>query len=431
MFLEQAKTSEQGVDLLSREGLAQSSAVGSGPINGIFSKQGCFGGDLFTISSNMLYHETTPLGTIIGDGPVSIDGSDNEVVVTRGDTAYSYDGVDLQPIAFPDGANVRAVCFINERFVFVRDGTAKFYWSDILDGRTVDALNFATAERQPDQLLDVKARGDILWLLGQATIEAWSNDGADADIPFSRIEQVVFDVGTIGTGCTVQADNTLFTIGHDGVLYRAGEVPERVSDHSIEERILSSATQKLFTFKYQGHEFLAIRLDQETLLYDAATQEFCEFQSSQANWVAQCAAMVGDLAYFGHSVTNQVMIFDGWNDVGHELERRFSAAQQLDAPLSVNNIRLWCNSGHTEVLSGQGSDPQVEMRYSRNAGNSWSGYSSARLGATGEYRTVPSWRRLGQFDFPGLLLEFRVSDPVPFRVSAVKANDFSGGRSRG
>jgi hypothetical protein len=141
--------------------------------------------------------------------------------------------------------------------------------------------------------------------------------------------------------------------------------------------------------------------------------------------------MVGDLAYFGHSVTNQVMIFDGWNDVGHELERRFSAAQQLDAPLSVNNIRLWCNSGHTEVLSGQGSDPQVEMRYSRNAGNSWSGYSSARLGATGEYRTVPSWRRLGQFDFPGLLLEFRVSDPVPFRVSAVKANDFSGGRSRG
>jgi hypothetical protein len=53
------------------------------------------------------------------------------------------------------------------------------------------------------------------------------------------------------------------------------------------------------------------------------------------------------------------------------------------------------------------------------------------LGATGEYRTVPSWRRLGQFDFPGLLLEFRVSDPVPFRVSAVKANDFSGGRSRG
>jgi hypothetical protein len=53
------------------------------------------------------------------------------------------------------------------------------------------------------------------------------------------------------------------------------------------------------------------------------------------------------------------------------------------------------------------------------------------LGATGEYRTVPTWRRLGQFDFPGALFEFRVTDPVDFRVSAVKANDPLGGRERG
>jgi hypothetical protein len=427
MFLEQAKTSEQSVCLLSREGLVESSAVGSGPINGIFSKQGCFSGDLFIVSNNTLYRETTSLGAITGSGPVSIDGSDNEVVVTRGGTAYSYNGTTLAAITFPDSADVRAVCFINGRFVFVRDGSAKFYWSDILDGRTVDALNFATAERQPDQLYDVKARGDILWLLGQSTIEAWSNDGSDADIPFSRIEQVVFDVGTIDTGCTSLADNTIFTIGHDGVLYRTGEVPQRVSDHSIEERILSSISQKLFTFKYQGHEFLAIRLDNETLLYDCATQEFCEFQSSQGNWIVQCAAMVGDLAYFGHASTNQVLLFDGWDDLGSELERRFSAAQQLDAPTVINNARLWCNAGHTEVL---GSDPQVELRYSRDAGNSFSNWDGARLGDTGEFRTVPTWRRLGQFDFPGLLMEFRVTDPVPFRVSAVKANEFTGGRSR-
>lgn len=257
LFLEQAKTSESQVALLSRKGLAQSSSVGTGPVDGVFSKKGCFGGDIFSVSSNTLYRNTTSLGAITGTGPVSIDGSDNEVVVTRGGTAYSYNGTNLAAIVFPDSANVRAVCFINGRFIYARDASAKFYWSNILDGRTVGALNFATAERQPDQLLDVIARGDILWLCGQSTFEAWSNDGSSATIPFSRIEQVVFDTGAIATGCSVLADNTIFTIGHDGRFSRMGEVLERVSDHSIEERILASATRKLFTWRYRRRSTLS------------------------------------------------------------------------------------------------------------------------------------------------------------------------------
>jgi hypothetical protein len=239
------------------------------------------------------------------------------------------------------------VCFINGRFVFARDATAKFYWSDILDGRTIDALNFATAERQPDHLLDVIARGDILWLLGEATIEAWSNDGSSADIPFSRIEQVVFDDGTIATGATVLADNTIFTIRTDGTLSRMAEVLERVSDHSIEQRILASATHKLFTFTYQGHEFdrgQARRRNDPLRLRD---REFCEFQTSQGNWMASCATMTGDEAVFGHDTTGQVMVFSGWADLGNELERRFSAAHQLDRPTPIMNLKLWANTGTT------------------------------------------------------------------------------------
>jgi hypothetical protein len=430
MFLEQSKTSENQVALISREGLSQSYTAGSGPINGIFSKKGCFSGDKFTVSNNTLYRNTTSLGAITGSGPVSIDGSDNEVVVTRGGTAYSYNGTNLAAIAFPDSANVRAVCFINGRFVFARDATAKFYWSSILDGRTVGALNFATAERQPDQLLDVIARGDILWLMGQSTVEAWSNDGSTADLPFSRIEQVVFEVGVKATGCTVKADNTVFFIGSDDVFYRVGDVPERASDHAWEEHIGASASHKLFAFKYQGHEFLAVRLATETLAYDCATRQPCELQSSQGNWIAQCGTMVGDEAYFGHSSTNEIMVFDGWDELGDEHERRFTAAVTLDEPVSLDVVRLWANAGHTDVLTGQGSSPTVEMRTSDDAGITWSDYDSDDLGLAGAYRTVPEWRCLGLFDFPGAMMEFRVTDPVPFRVSAVKANDPSGGRSR-
>jgi hypothetical protein len=421
MFLEQAKTSENQVCLLSRPGLTESYTVGSGPINAIFSKKGCFNGDRFTVSNNTLYRNTTSLGAISGTGPVSIDGSDNEVVVTRGGTAYSYNGTNLAAIAFPDSANVRAVCFINGRFVFARDGTAKFYWSDILDGRTIDPLNFATAERQPDPLLDVIARGDILWLLGEATIEAWSNDGSTADIPFSRIEQVVFDDGTIATGCSVLADNTIFTIRADGTLSRMAEVLERVSDNSIEERILASSTHKLFTFTFEGHELVCVRLDDETLAYDCATREFCEFQSGGGNWIASCATT----AYFGHATGNSVMVFGGWDELGDELERRFTAASALDVPLSINRLKLWVNCGQTDDLT---LDPTIEMRTSSDGGITWSDWDGVSLGVTGAYDCIPEWRALGMFGFPGFIAEFRLTDAAPLRVSAVKVNDRGGGR---
>jgi hypothetical protein len=319
------------------------------------------------------------------------------------------------------------VCFINGRFVFVRDGSAKFYWSAPLDGRSIDPLDFATAERQPDNLLDVIAKGDILWLLGEATVEAWSNDGSAADIPFSRIEQVVFEVGVKATDCAVKADNTVCFIGSDDVLYRVGEVPERMSDHAWEEHIGASSTHRLFTFKDNGHEFLAARMDTETLLYDFASQQVHERQTNQGNWIAQCATMQGDTAYFGSSEDGKVLKFGGWTDLDNALERRLSFAQQLDQPVSISRIHIWANAGQTDDLT---LDPQIELRLSDDAGNTFGDWQAESLGATGDYRYVPEWRALGMFDSPGVLGELRVSDACPFRVSAVKGNDPGGGRSR-
>jgi hypothetical protein len=207
-------------------------------------------------------------------------------------------------------------------------------------------------------------------------------------------------------------------------------VPEKVSDNSIDARILASTTASLFTFQWEGHEFVVVRLDNETLAYDISTGEWCEFQSVQGNWFASTSCMVDETAYFGSSTDGNVLNFGGWDDLGSALERRFTAYAALDAPTAINSLKLWANTGTTEVLTGQGSDPQVEMRYSRDAGETWSGFQSASLGATGDFRAVPAWRRLGTFEFPGSIFDIRATDPVPFRVSAVKVNDPMGGRSR-
>jgi len=430
MFVEQSNTSEGGVALLSRPGLGLLATAGSGPINGMYSKRGTLSGDVFSISNTTLYRGTTSLGTVAGSGVPSFAGGENELLVCRGSTMRSYNGTNIANVVFPDSASVTAVDYIGSLFVAIRASTQKFYWSSPLDGRTWAALDFASAEREPDLLLDIKALGDNIWLFGQSTVETWQHTG-DAALPFTRLEQVAFDKGIHSTGAVVKADNTLVFVGSNSSVYRIGDVPERISTHAIEERILDSTNVKMFTFQLEGHEFVCVRLDTETLAYDMATGEWCEFQSSGGQWIVAAAAMVGKVAYLGHQTTGQLMGWDEWDDMGASLERRFTAAQPLDTITPVYSVALWTNPGQTPLTSPtSGYDPLLYMRYSRDAGQTWSAYDSCKLGQQTQYRVRPEFRALGSFDFPGLMMEFKVTDPVPFRVSAVKVNDPAASRAR-
>ena len=92
----------------------------------------------------------------------------------------------------------------------------------------------------------------------------------------------------------------------------------------------------------------------------------------------------------------------------------------------VDMIELECNPG-----SASGDlDPQIEVRSSRDGGHTFGMYRTASLGAQGERRKRPRWRRFGFFDAPGALFDFRLTDACPLRVSAVLVNEPASGRSR-
>lgn len=432
MYVEKADTSEKQIALLSRNGLGLLATNGAGPINGLFSKKGTLSGDVFSISGTTLYRGTTSLGSVsaCGTGVASWAGGYGEVLFTRGSDLMRYNGTAISTPAFPDTADVRAVDFIGSLFVAVRaDTSAKFYWSAPLDGSSWNALDFATAEREPDSLLDIKALGDNIWLFGQQTVEAWVHNGA-ADVPFNRLENVAFDKGIHSTGAVTRADNSLIFVAHNCAVYRVSDVPVLISDSWLTEKIADSTTVRLFTYWIDDHEMVAVRLDTSTFVYDCKTQEWHENQSSGGQWIAAHGVMVDKLAYFGHQTTGELMGFDEWDDMGVELERRGTFAAPLDGPMSIDSLRIWANAGHTPLLSGQGSDPTIEIRLSDDAGNTFDDWDGDSFGAQGEYRQVPEWRALGMFDFPGFVGEFRVTDPVPCRISAIKINDGGGGRVR-
>lgn len=438
MFAENAPTEEGAIVLQSRPGLVPAASVGTGPIRGMYQADGVFGGAMFVVSGSTLYRDGAALGVIGGSGPVSFAASPLELLVNAGTTIHSYKATGLATVKFPDSANVVRVAYIAGYFIALREGTQQWYFSTVLDGRSWDGLDFASAENEPDRLVDAVVVDDVLVLIGSRSIEFWPRTG-DATIPFAATQGKVFDKGAIAPGCAIAYDNTFAFIGAvESVVppakpslrvYVAANVPTGVSDVGIEEKLSKSTSYALWSFTFEGHEFLVLRLSQGTWLFDAATQQWCEFASAGLpNWTVQ----TGRGGLFGDASNGTLWAFGtGHSDNGGVLERRFRAGFPLSGgSVTAHNLRLTTNAGRTPDLSGYAADPVVEMRSSRDRGATWSNYRATALGQQGKYRTLIEWRRNGQFDAPGGLFEFRVTDPVPFTASAVAINEQAGGRGR-
>lgn len=110
----------------------------------------------------------------------------------------------------------------------------RFYW--IQPGETViDALDFATAERSPDAILQAKVFSDQLMLMGQNTTENWITSG-DADAPFQRFQGILFDRG-VWEGTAVQVKESVILVDNEGQVMQIAGGVKVISDPSIEERI--------------------------------------------------------------------------------------------------------------------------------------------------------------------------------------------------
>jgi hypothetical protein len=426
MFAEEAPTEETGVVLQSRKGILDRVAdMGAGPVKQLFQLDGVLTSDLFGVSNGNLYRDTASLGAIVGSGPVSITGNEIGLVVTAGGAPRYYDGTTLSNIAFPDAANVSKVLEGASRFIFLRAGTGKFYWSPAL-AATVGALDFATAETSPDALLDAVFIDDTLVLFGSETVEFWPNTGS-ATLPFQPLEGRVFERGIRATGCAAIFGSSFLWVGDDDVVYANGQEPQRVSNSGLEEEIAASATCSVFTYYDEGIQFFAVRVDSGTWVYSLRSGTWSEMRSSgQANWIPQCYAN----GVFGSAINGKTLAFSSLHtDLGGTLERRFTAGFPLNAGgIPISNMSLRTNVGQTPYLTGTYTNPVVERRISRDAGQTWGNWKSASLGAQGEYRKKVRWGPSGMASQPGFLVEFRVTDPVPFRCGDALFNEVYGGR---
>lgn len=159
---------------------------------------------------------------------------------TQGGTLTGGGITPLSQVATPDDVGAISVAHINSYVIVIpvqaEDiGTVgKFFW--IKPGEiTIDPIDFATAERAPDKLHQVKVYGDLFWLAGQKTVEPWQTVG-DLLAPMRRYQGILYDRGS-WEGTVVQVKDSLILVDEDGGVFQIAGGQQRISTPAVEELI--------------------------------------------------------------------------------------------------------------------------------------------------------------------------------------------------
>ena len=273
-------------------GLRLLATIGSGPIRGMWT----FNGYGYVVSGNSLYkldtaYAATLLGTVTGTGPVSMSDNGTQLFVAANGPSYIYNATTnvFAQITDPDFPGAVTVGFLDGYFVFNEPNSQKVWVTSLLDGLSVDPLDFASAEGSPDGLISLIVDHREAWLFGTNSVEVWY-DAGNADFPLQRIQGAFNEIGCAAAYSVAKLDNGIFWLGKDargqGIVYRAnGYSGQRVSTHAVEWQIqqygnLSDALA--YTYQQDGHSFyvLVFPTANTTWVYDVATQAWHE----RAGW---------------------------------------------------------------------------------------------------------------------------------------------------
>ena len=354
----------------------------------------------------------TALGSVSGSGIVQMASSGTELVIVANGTIYVYDG-SLAAVSDPDAPAALTVDYLDGYHIF-SDGSGSFYISALYDAETYDALDFASAESNPDNIVRVFVDHRELILFGTETTEIWVNTG-DADFPFERQPGAVSEKGICGPNACAKLDNSVVWIDQNGVVRRmaAGYAPQRISTHEV-ERALSTGTlvdAEAFAYSQDGHEFFVMTVPEAgTWIYDAATSLWHERQTyGDDRWRARGYALAYGKHLVGDYESGKVYELDytTFTENGDILlaELIFPPVHNESNRFRVHRLILDMEHGETAPYG----ESVVRLDLSDDS-QDWSTIGYGSMGATGQRVNRTVWRRLGQHR--NLHTRFRISDPV-------------------
>jgi len=413
--------------LYRRPGFSSQGTVGSGVGRGAIVAAGT----AYIVNANEFYSMDASYNeTFIGNlqtrsGNVSMSFDGTFIVIVDGQDLYTYNTEHAvftrhnDPDIFTNPTHVT----FSDGFHFINDpetGQIMTHASSYRPDGDWDALDFATAEFNPDQLKAIIATHSNVLLIGETTTEPWEYDPNSSALPLRPIRAGYMEYGTAAPYSPIKFDNGVAWLARDangqGVMIRSnGMNVQRLSDSYVEAEWANySDVSDAFcqVWWLEGHPLLMVTFPtaDKTWVYDSSLPDglhWSEWQRGDDNpnlrgrmrfaW----SINLNGKTVCGDYESGDVYEID-WDvktDNGTQMHwscRTDELKTQDEEWVAHRQLTVYMEGGVGKTDSDdQGFDPIVWMRYSDDHGENWVEREARSYGKKGEYNKRVFWHQLG------------------------------------
>ena len=325
---------------------------------------------------------------------------------------------------------VSCVTFMDGYFIYAKANSNKWFISDLRDGLAYNALDFASAESDPDPIVVIAPLNGLLYVFGSRTVEPYQNVASGSGFPFERISSGIQQKGCLAPHSMVEVNGALVWVGtgeneRPAIYITNGSLPQKLSPASVDNLIYEGGIDlatAAFVIRWseRGHTFVSFTVPGiTTIVYDSITglwhrrQSLDRFLDPQP-W--RVTAMVD--AYSVILVADELSGIIGlmseniYYEYGEEIRGYFTlpAIEADGKPFTLNQVQTLMETG-TNPLNGQGNLPIVRMSVSYDGGKLYAPEISRAMGLTGHYYQPIEWSQLGRYP-RSCTLRFDISEPI-------------------
>lgn len=380
-------------------------------------------------------------------GPVCFSDNGTTLALVDGPSGYfvTFVGNVFVQINDPGFYGSTRVDFVDGYFVFNRPGTQQFYISGLY-ATTFDALDFASKEAWPDNIVCCFANHRELWLFGQQSAEVWVSqpttlaDGSEG-FAFQRNQGAFMQHGIKAPFSICRVGPTFAWLGTDdtgqvAVWVANGYSPQKISTPAVDvalARYGKTDDAIAFSYRWNGHEFYQITFPaaDATWVYDLTEGQWHERLRMDAYGKLHRHQGTCHAAFSGGSLVGDYRTDIIWEQAQGVYECVSSTAAYQEAiprirratHITAGRKRIRFDKMDIRFQPGVEGDrlytdqpaklvvnPQAMLRWSNDGGSTWGNEHWTSIGQRGQYGMRAIWRSLGlSYD---RVFELRITDPV-------------------
>ncbi len=384
----------------------------------------------------------TSRGTVLQDtnpAQLSYNGaSGNSLCLSSGAAVYSLN-LTTNALAIVTGVPALQVGTLDGYCLAFDPVTAKVRLSNLNDATTWDPTQYMQRSTAPDPwkaMITADRTGSReVWMIGEHTGDVYYDAGT-FPFPLAPIPGAIFNWGTPAPWSLAAAGGEVIWLGQNadgaGVVVAArGYTPQPISTRAVEtaiatyRRTSTIADAEALTYLDQGHLFYCLKFPtaNATWVCDRTTGLWHErgtwnaAQNRFDAWHPRVHTDAFGMHIVGEAGTGQLSSLDVTfgNEADGSAIRRLRIAPSLFSEHKqavVRRLELMMEMG-LGTATGQGSNPMVMLRVSRDGGKTWGNQRTASAGKIGQYLKRATWTRLGLSR--DLVIEISVTDPIPWR----------------